>query len=798
MHPVLIDTLLNTMHYSKLFRLTPLHVAIATAITMSPNSFAQQQGEFANEYQGTTDIALEEEHVEVEAEELFLEELIVTAQKKSESVQDIPIAIAAFSDDQLNAMGVTQSGELGQYVPGLEIGNSSGEGSQLLLFLRGAGLNDLNTNNAGPVGLYSDEVYVSSPALSPFQLFDAERVEVLKGPQGTIYGRNTTGGAVKFITKKPTREKRASGRWRFSNHGKSVVEAAVSGAITETAAARIAVAKTDSDGTGTNFVDGSTVNGTDNTAYRALLSIDPNEKTRILVNLHGAKVDSPNTSFSPLGTLDPVTGDVCSDQRIANNECVDRLGYRSPDNELDGNYNGIGKINLDSVGGYVQVDYDINDDVTFTSVTSYDDLERTLPEESDGSPSTLLHTEYGVESKTFSQEFRLAGATDNLDWLAGVFYLDEELVQNQTIDLLRSFRSLTGGLADVEGAAIGAPIIFARSVNEQNLETTAAYAQVNYRANDLWSFTFGGRFTDETRTFDANAVLEEPETFGPTPVPVYSFPDLETSSSKFSYRLGAEYRPNYTTLFYGSVASGFKSGGFNGGFLNLDPEVARRQLEAFDPEFVTAYELGVKTDFFDSKMRLNASIFHNDFEDLQVFTLVNNGTLPVLVLDNASNARSSGIELDFSAIITAGLSANLNASFIKSELENFVVESTGQDFSGNRLAQTPETSISGYLDYEYTLSNGGYISAQGGFAYKDDLFFSTENNPLVGQDAYTILSTRVAYTNPSELWTIAFFVNNLTDERFLTNVSDIRDITGSYVRTFGAPRTYGLEVSVDF
>ncbi len=780
------------MNKSKLFQRNALYLAMTTAAVTSSFSVAQEAD------LDRLESAQADSFQQVEAEELFLDELIVTAQKKSESVQDIPIAIAAFSDDQLNALGVTQSGELGQYVPGLEIGNSSGEGSQLLLFLRGAGLNDLNTNNAGPVGLYSDEVYVSSPALSPFQLFDAERVEVLKGPQGTIYGRNTTGGAVKFITKKPTRETRASGRWRFSNHGKSVIEAAVSGAMSETVSARLAVSKSDSDGYGKNLLDGSTVNGSDNTAYRALVAIEPNEKTRILVNLHGAKVDSPNSSFSPLGTLDPVTGETCSDRRISNNECVDRLGYRSPDNELDGNYNGIGRINLDSVGGYLQVDYDVTDDITFTSVTSYDDLERALPEEADGGPGSLLQTEYGVDSQTFSQEFRLAGATDRVDWLAGIFYLDEDLVQDQTIDLFRSFRTLTGGLADLDGSAAGAPILFARSVNEQNLETTAAYAQANYRVNDLWSFTVGGRYTDETRTFNANAVLEEPETFGPAPVEVYNFPGLETSASKFSYRLGAEFRPNYTTLFYGSIASGFKSGGFNGGFLNLDPEIARLQLEAFDPEFVTAYELGVKADFFNSKMRLNASVFLNDFKDLQVFTLINNGTLPVLVLDNASNAQSSGIELDFSAILMPGLSANLNASFISSELENFVVESTGQDFSGNRLAQTPETSISGYLNYEYDLANGGYLTAQGGFAYKDDLFFSTENNPLVGQSAYTIVSSRIAYTNPSERWTIALFVNNLTDERYLTNVSDIRDITASYVRTFGTPRTYGLELSVDF
>jgi iron complex outermembrane receptor protein len=769
------------------FKRSALAMAVSSAAFSGSPSFAQ-------------DVDVESNDIYVEAEELFLEELIVTAQKKSESIQDIPVAIAAFSDEEMNALGVTQSGELGQFVPGLEIGNSSGEGSQLLLFLRGAGLNDLNTNNAGPVGLYSDEVYVSSPALSPFQLFDAERVEVLKGPQGTIYGRNTTGGAVKFITKKPTKETQISGKWRFSDRGRSVIEAAASGALSKTVNARVAVAKTDADGYGTNLLDGSTVNGSDNTAYRALFTIEPNEDTRILVNVHGAHVDSPNSSFSPLGTLDPETGATCSDQRIANNECVDILGYRAPDNELDGNYNGIGRINLDSIGGYVEVDYDLNDDMTFTSVTSYDDLDRILPEESDGAPTSMLHVDYGVASKTFSQEFRLTGATDKFDWLAGVFYLDEEIVQDQTLDLFRSLRPTTGGLADPTGEVNGVPVLFARSYNVQDLQTTAIYGQANYIINDEWSITAGGRITDEQRQFDALGQLEEPETFGPEAVDVYRFDDLETSATEFSYRLGAEYRPDNGTLYYASVASGFKSGGFNGGFLDIDQEIATRQVQPFDPEFVTAYEVGMKADFFNSKMRLNASLFYNDFEDLQVFTLVNSGdgTLPILVLDNASNASSSGLELDFSAVLSQGLTANVNAAFIRSELENFVDETTGQDFSGNKLTQTPDTSVSAYVNYEYPLSRGGYITAQAGLAYKDDLFFSTDNNPFVAQEAYTLVSSRVAYISPAETWSVALYVNNLTDERYLTNVSDIRDFTGTYVRTYGLPRTYGLELSFDF
>jgi len=592
-------------------------------------------------------------------DEIYLEELIVTAQKRSESVQDIPISIAAFSDKQLNALGITQSGELGQFVPGLEIGNSSGEGSQLILFLRGAGLNDLNTNNAGPVGIYSDEVYVSSPALSPFQLFDAERVEVLKGPQGTIYGRNTTGGAVKFITKKPTRERKYSGRWRIGNQGRTTLEASASGPLSDTVSARVAVIKQDSDGFGTNLADGSDINGIDSGAYRALVQFEPNDRLKVLVNVHGANVNSQATSFSPLGTLDPTTGAVCSDARILANECVDRLGYRAPDNELDGNFNEVDNVDLSSKGGYVQVDYEFGNN-TFTSVTAFDELDRTLPEESDGSPNSLLAIDFGVSSDTFSQEFRLTGSSDRM----------------------------------------------------------AIYTQFNFQLNDSLALTLGGRYTDETREFDALAQFEEP---GTDPLVNFDFRDLETSADAFSYRAALEYKPNYTTLYYGSVSRGFKSGGFNGGFLSVSPEGSRRQLEPFDPEFLTAFELGVKADFLDSRVRVNAALFLNQFSDLQVFSQINTGAIPVLVLDNASDAESKGLEIEASTIITPGLTATLNAAFIRSELKDFIASDTGLDFSGNNIAQTPETSISGILAYETGLRNGGRLNAQASFAYKDDL-----------------------------------------------------------------------------
>ena len=335
-------------------------------------------------------------------------------------------------------------------------------------------------------------------------------------------------------------------------------------------------------------------------------------------------------------------------------------------------------------------------------------------------------------------------------------------------------------------------------LNQQKVDTYALFGQATFALNDNWNLTLGGRYTDETREFNALGQLEDELTFGPQPVPVYNFQNLENSDDAFSYRVALDYNANDSTLIYGSVSRGFKSGGYNGGFLALEPEIASVQIEPFSAEFLTAYEFGIKADLWNKRLRLNTAVFFNDFSDLQVFTLVNRGILPIQVLDNASDAESKGLEIEATALLSENLTFALSAAFLDSELKNFISENANQNFTGNEIASTPKTSLSGILNYEHPLSNGGILSLQTSFAYKDDLFFSTENNPLVGQEAYTLVNARVSYGNPEGGWSISAFANNLTDEEYSTYVSDTTDITSAYVRTLGLPRTYGVEFSFKF
>lgn len=736
---------------------------------------------------------------------LELERIEVTAQKKVQSIQEVPISITAFYGKEMSDLGLNKTEDLGQFVPGLSIATASGEGSQPLLFLRGAGLNDFNTNNAGPVGIYSDEVYISSPALTSFLFFDTERLEVLKGPQGTLYGRNTTGGAVKFISNKPSEYFELYAKASAASFGTTNFEGAISGQLADSVNGRFAFIKKDSDGYGKNLLDGSDIYAVDSLAYRGFIEFDLNE-LNILVNVHGATIDSPTGSISPLGvTVDGTTP--CSIDAIKAEQCVNVLGYRAPSDSYEGNYNMIRDTDFDSTGGYVQLTYDFNS-FTLTSISSYDEVERVLYEESDGSPHSLLNTIYGVESETFQQEIRLNGQTEKLTWLVGAFYLTEDLTQDQSVFAFHELLPLTGGIADPFGLMTGGvPIVSARSFNTQESESYALFGQLTYDISEKLSVTLGGRYTDEEKTFDANWGFVGNMFFSPTMNPADAVvidglnlideKNLKTQSDAFSYRLAVDFQVNDQFMTYASVSRGFKSGGFNGGFLSFDPEQALTQLKPYEPEYLTAYEIGFKSDLLDNRLRFNGAFFYNDFSDLQVFTFIQTGEVPVLVLENASDANVKGIELDITALLAEGLTVSLSAAFMDSELVDYQTTGTGTDLSGNKLVNTPEASISTIVKYDYEIENAGIVTTMLSAAYKDDIFFSTANDPLASQEAHTLVNARVGYVSESGSWEVALFGNNLTDKEYKVNVGDLTDF-GFYSRILGAPRSFGIELNYNY
>jgi iron complex outermembrane recepter protein len=726
-----------------------------------------------------------------------VEEIVVTAQRREQNLQRVPIAISAFGGETIASLGLDSSSDLSSVVPNVQIGLPAGEGNQPLIFIRGVGLSDTNSNNSGPNGVYVDDVYISSPGAQTFQIFDLDRVEVLRGPQGTLYGRNATGGAINFISVRPSQDLAANASVSFASFETVRFEGGIGGPLTENVRARLSGTGARSSGYINNLLTGGKENAVGSFALRGQLDADLGDNLEVRINLHGGKVDTPSAQQRSLGVLDPATGFTtpCSVDAIQADQCGNALGYVSPPGYYDGNYNKTGDLRVDNLGGSVRFDWSPGN-VTLTSISAYDFVDRLYEEETDSSPLRLLEIDYGVKSDTFSQELRIAGRGERLNWVLGGYHLNEVLLQNQTIDLFGELRFLTpAGGADTAGVSTGgAPVLFARARNRQTTDASALFGQVEYSVLPSLRLTLGGRYNNERKTFLASAQLEDATIDGVSApgeiAPVYAFA-RKRSFDNVSFRVGLDYDIAKRILGYVSVSSGFKSGGFNGGFLALDPTAAALQAEPYAEETLLAYEAGLKSTLFDGRLRLNAAVFQYDYQDLQVFTLVNTGVLPVQLLSNAANASIIGGELELVARPVSGLDISLNLGLLDTEIKDFV--SAGNDLSGNQLALSPRVSFSGQANYELPLIQNIVAFVQPSFSYRSEQFFSADNNPLVAQEGYWLANARIGVKSESGHWEAAAFGRNLTRQRYDNYAVDLSDF-GFINLIQGEPRLFGVEL----
>lgn len=724
-------------------------------------------------------------------------EIVVTAQRREQNLQNVPVAVTALTGGKIADLGIKSSSDIAAVVPNLQIGLPGGEGNQPLIYIRGVGLADTNSNNSGPNGVYVDEVYISSPGAQTFQLIDLDRVEVLKGPQGTLYGRNATGGAINFITAKPSKEFQAQGSLSYGSFNAVHGEAAIGGPLSDSVRLRLSGTGTSSDGYVHNLLTGRRENGQGSFALRGQLAIDLTSDFEALLNVHGGKVNVRAPQYRSLGLLDPASGFTtpCADDAILANQCGNVLGYVSPPGFYDGEYDRSEKLNVENVGTSLRLNWKLGG-VTLTSISAYDYNNKMHREDTDASPFAILTIDYGVRSDSFTQELRLSGSSDTLNWVFGGYYLGEVLKQNQTGDLFRELRFLTpGGGADTTGATTGgAPVLFARTFNRQTTDAASVFGQVEYHLTPALRATLGGRYNYERKHFLAGAQLEDAIIDG-TPVPggiapLYAF-DNRKSFENVSFKVGLDYDVAPDVMAYASVSTGFKSGGFNGGFLSFDPAEAALQAQPFGEETLTAYEVGLKSRLFDRRLRFNAAAFLYDYKDLQLYTLINTGSIPLTLLDNAANARIYGAEFEMVARPVEHLDITLNLGLLHSEIKNFV--SAGTDYSGNRLALSPEVTFSGQINYDIPLSTGLSLALQPSFSYRSSQFFSADNNPLLKQDGYWLLDGRIALKADGGRWEAAVFGRNLTAKKYINYAVDLTDF-GTIEQFRGEPRTFGIEL----
>ncbi len=739
-----------------------------------------------------------------------IEKVVVTAQKRKQNAQDVPGTVNALSAKSIKSLGINSSDRIADFVPGVTISLPSGRGNQPILAVRGVGNNDFNTNNAGPNGIYNDEVYMSAPSAQTFQAFDLERIEVLKGPQGTLYGRNTSGGAINFISNKPADAYGFGATASYSSYNTYELQGFVNVPTDDYSAARISAIWDKSDGFMRNLLTGDRVSGTDSVAARALWQVTPVENLSVLFNVHGAKVDTLPTEYHKVGTLsfNGVSFDPCSQADINASLCTDLFFDPTNPDLYKGSYNRRQHLDVENEGFSVAANYDLGG-MTLTSITALEHNDKLHPEDSDAGPLNLLQIDFGVTSNTFTQEFRLAGESEKLNWVAGLYYLGETLKQDQSIDI---FHDLDLAFGPGAGECVPADLInftqfcsqTGTAHSKQKTTAYAAFGQADFEVLPDTRLTLGGRYTNESKDFTLNGTIIGQsggfEVFT-APQPLWGGGFNESiDKSAFSWKVALDHHFTDKIMAYASFSTGFKSGGFNGGFLDINTPTAAGQVAPVRSENNKAYEIGFKSDLLGDTLRLNASAFYYDYKDLQVHVLTTPpGGLTADVLDNAQKSTIKGIDVEAIAKPIDNLTVRLSAEWLQAKLDKYVSSRgpAAQNYSGNTLPNAPQFSLTGIGEYTVPLGGGDSIDFVGSASYRSKVFFDPANDPLIVQDGYWVLDAHAAYVLDDGKWEFAVFGHNLGDEKYLNMAFDLASF-GLLQQIVAPPRTFGIEASLRY
>lgn len=719
-------------------------------------------------------------------------DIVVTAQRRNEALQDVPIAITALSGDAVQKLGYKTSAEIAAQVPNLTIKQSFAN-SVPQIFLRGVGVNDPNANANGAVGIYVDDVNLVSPSALTFSLFDTDRVEVLRGPQGTLYGRNTTGGAINFISRKPGDKAEGYATVHYGRFNEKQIEAAVTAPLADGVSMRLSGVGEDANGFHYNRVTGNHLGNVGRFALRGLLKIDPSSTLSILFNVHGGRVKNSSTPFEVAGTLDPVSGAGGCDYRTSS--CVNLFGYRDGDNDpYSHDLDNEGRTKLWNIGGSMHVDADFGA-VALTSITAYEKTVRHHREDADGAPQNMLNTQFFDDNRQFSQELRLSSTgDDSLRWMLGLFYSHEDTKIHNRYDFFRGYRNLVesfgfpGGF-DPDGANPSGytPFLVDQSLTQKS-NSYAGFANVGYDLTDKIELTLGARYTEEDRAIRTTVAFDE----GSFTIPLVDDYADKVKFNSFSGKIGLNYKPADDILLYASLSKGYKSGGYNGALVFSEPE-----LKPFRPESLLAYEVGFKSSLLDRRITFNAAAFYYDYKDIQLYTFESAGGIPIQVLTNAGRAEIYGIEGELSLRPVKGLTINLGGGLLHTEIKDFVSDG-GVDFSGNRLVMAPKATGNILVRYDIPVDQGRMkVGLQTDAHYQSGVFFSTSNNPLLSQDGYALLNARISLADADDRWELAAQVRNITEHVYRSEAFDFSS-SGYNLYIYGAPRTWELTATVRF
>ncbi|WP_439621380.1 TonB-dependent receptor [Hyphomonas sp.] len=738
-----------------------------------------------------------------------LETIQVTAQKRSQSLNEVPISVVAFSGAELNAKGIKDGAELASIVPGLTFTPSPYSGTPIYT-LRGIGFYEFSLPSSPAVTVYTDEVPLPYQAMTPGASLDMERVEILKGPQGTLFGQNSTGGAINYVAARPGDSVEFGGSASYSNFNELDAEAYLSGPVTDTLGVRAAVRSVQGGNWQESYTRNDELGASDRLMGRILFDWQPSDNLSIVVNLNGW-TDKSDNQAGQLLAIQP-TSPATAYPNLLNQPLPPKNDARAADwtpNWPMKNDDTFGQAS-------VRADWTLNDTLTLTSISAKQTLEIEKYSDVDGTAAVVLDLYNPGSINSFNQELRLAGTGDNTNWIVGANYATADLKDRLVfaIDDL-SVNTPIPGFPSI-------PISAGRTKQEH--EAWALFGNVDYNLTNHWGIQIGARYTEDTKNFEGcsydasgftGPVFEVLQgLFNPT-IPV------EPVGLNECFTFGADFRPenfvdelqednlswksslNYTsdngTLMYGSVSRGYKAGAY--------PTLSTTTTTQYEPvtqEELTAFELGIKSPLFQGRSQVNAAAFYYDYKDKQLRSRLADpifGLLEALV--NVPESHVYGAEVEWRARWFDDLNTSLSATYVKSEIDQYVGLNQAaalQDFAGDRFPYTPELSFTFDADYKWALSDrlngtlgGTLIYNSDSDATIDPTAAGTISSGIYEIDAYTLLNLQAGIEATDGTWSLQVWGRNVTDEYYWSNVFQSLD---TVYRHTGKPATYGVRLTL--
>ena len=753
------------------------------------------------------------------ASEFVLEEVLVTARRRAENLQDVPMAIQAISAETLQSAGIRDLREITNRIPGVTFSLASAVDAEI--FIRGIGTDIEGAAADSPIGIFVDGVYMSRNTGAFVDLFDLQRVEVLKGPQSLRFGKNTVGGLIHYVTKRPTDQLEASFEVKTGNYGSLDLAASATGPINDTTGFTISASSQKRDGFSQNTVGGDEED-IDAQSLRGSLVFNPSDKLSVRVAVDATKRDdggrwinvtTPGDSsavtyngfFAP--SIDGLPGFVLPNRNAPFMNSNPRRGARNLDGFTD----------VDLVGGSLTFEWDTGPG-TLTSITALRDGELSslqddcgmywnFPGNVNGVPQnnpneenvfTYLNTVpdcFFAVGKTdnvsqFSQELRYSwNANDRTRWSVGAFYLTEEIDREETIGFsFPDFSAITNfafygpaGVSETQGVS--------NAFTSSDSDNLGIFGEVNFDINENLELNAGVRYAEDDKDL---TVTRFGQTFD-SPIEGGRFTVKDSNSwDAWLPEISLTYTTAANNTIYGRLARGYKPGGYTGEGAGNPADA----IVSFDPEFSTSFEVGSKMVLSEGRARLNIAAHYTEYEDLQTqqFVQVEPTRPPDNFVVNATEGTVAyGIEADFEARLTESLKVFGNYAFTKCEFSGkLIVDDNGTDVDGNTCRRTPEHGIN--IGAEYTHAINSNLEGMIGFDYqwKDDYFFDNENSPILVNDSENVLNPRAGVS--SDRWEVTAWVKNATDE--LNNVN-LFEIFGTLYSNYSPPRTYGVTFRYD-